>query len=132
MQALVRSYSSKALVHNGHEQLGEGRGDRYAAVAVHIFGAPRAFVYWGDLGVSPVLGGQLGDGTVVQKMDQGVVGLRCHMFQQLQGQVAMARAFVRIKVVSDGQREFFRGDPVGRLRLQGFIGDIHGLGVMEE
>ena len=62
------------MVDHGHEQFGEGWGHCNAAVVVHIRGVACSLVDGGDLGVAPVLGGQLGDGTVVEEVRQGVSG----------------------------------------------------------
>ena len=62
----------KALVHDGHEEFGERGGHRYAPIVVHVRGVPRALVDGRDLGIAPVLGGQLGNGAIVQEVGQRV------------------------------------------------------------
>lgn len=70
----VLGNGGQALVHDGHENFGERGCNRNAPVVVHIFGVTVAFVEGGDLGVSPGLGGELGDGAVIEEVCEGVEG----------------------------------------------------------
>lgn len=68
VELLLGSKLGKALVHDGHKYLCEGRGYCNTPVVMHILRVSFTFVDGGNFGVSPVLGGQLGDGAVVQEV----------------------------------------------------------------
>lgn len=72
METMVVSITSETLVNNGHEQLGEGRRNRYTSVVIHVGGITSALEEGCDLGIPPRLRSFLADGAVCQEVCQSL------------------------------------------------------------